>query len=149
MGYELKPPTTPEEWRAFHDIREAVLWTARGKSGYNRRHEDDYGVPGNIPLLLTVDGRGVGCLRLDDKGDGSGIVRLVAISVAEQGRGHGRVMSGLWEDAARARGIETLFINAAPKALGYYEKLGWTRHVWDPAELAGAASDCVQMRKLL
>ena len=149
MTATLEPPASDADWQAFHHIREAVLWTARGKSGYERRHSDDYDVPRNHPLLLKVDGRPVGTMRLDDFGNGTGCVRLVAIAASEQGRGHGRSLSRLWEDAARGLGLQTLYINAAPEALGFYEKLGWERHVWDEEELAGIASDCIQMRKQL
>jgi GNAT superfamily N-acetyltransferase len=147
VSHTLSPPVRDDDWRAFHDIREAVLWTARGKSGYDRRHADDYDVPANTPLLLKDDGRPVGTMRLDDFGDGTGCVRLVAILAGEQGRGHGRALSLLWEDAARARGMHTLVINAAPEALGFYEKLGWERFVWDQVEAEGIAADCIQMRK--
>ncbi len=147
MSHTLSPPVTDEDWQAFHDSREAVLWTARGKSGYDRHYRDDYDVPQNQPLLLKGDGRPVGTMRLDDFGDGRGCVRLVAILAGEQGRGHGRALSDLWEEAARARGMRTLVVNAAPEALGFYEKLGWERFVWDRAELEGIASDCIQMRK--
>lgn len=147
MTHTLSPPVTDDDWRAYHDIREAVLWTARGRSGYSRNHVDDYAVPANQPLLLKVDGRPVGAMRLDDFGDGTGCVRLVAIAAEEQGRGLGRIMSGLWEERARSTGLHTLYINAAPEALGFYERLGWERFVWSRAELESFAADCIQMRK--
>ena len=149
MNHTLSPPVTEADWQAFHEIREAVLWTARGKSGYDRRHVDDYEVPANQPLLLKDDGRPVGVARLDDRGDGTGAVRLVAVVSEGQGRGHGRAPSDLWDDNARGKGIHTLYVIAAPEALGFYEKMGWERFVWDEAELAGIASDCIQMRKRL
>lgn len=149
MSHTLSPPVTDADWQAFHDIREAVLWTARGKVGYDRRHVDDYDVPANQPLLLKDDERPVGVVRLDDRGDGSGAVRLVAVVSEGQGRGHGRALSELWDERARARGLHTLYLNAAPEAFGFYEKMGWERFVWDEAELMGIASDCIQMRKRL
>jgi N-acetylglutamate synthase-like GNAT family acetyltransferase len=149
LSHTLSPPVTDEDWRAFHDIREAVLWTARGKSGYDRRHADDYEVPANQPLLLKDDGRPVGTVRIDDFRDGIGAVRLVAVVSEGQGRGHGRALSDLWDEHARGRGLHTLYVNAAPEALGFYEKMGWERFVWDEGELAGIASDCIQMRKRL
>ena len=105
--------------------------------------------PANTPLLLKHDGRPVGTIRLDDLGDGTGVVRLVAVVQDVQGRGHGRAMSQLWDERARAKGLRTLYVNAAPEAVGFYEKMGWERHVWDAAELVGIAADCVQMRKRL
>lgn len=149
MRYTLEPPATEADWQAFHDIREAVLWTARGKTGYSRRHADDYDVPQNQPLLLKLDGQPIGVMRFDDLGDGTGCIRLVAIAAAEQGRGHGRVLAGLWDDLARGRGIHLLVVNAAIEAVGFYERLGWEHHEWDRAEHEAAAGSSTQMRKRL
>lgn len=149
MAYALERPACGEDWQAFHDIREQVLWSSRGRSGYNRQHADDYAVPDNHPMLLKLQGRPIGTVRLDDFGDGTGCVRLVAIIAEEQGKGHGRIMSELLEAKARDRGIGTLFVNAAPEAVAFYERTGWSRYEWDRAELVGIAADCVQMRKLL
>jgi N-acetylglutamate synthase-like GNAT family acetyltransferase len=149
MHYELLPPATSDEWQAFHDIRRTELFENRGRHGvYNDRHPDDF-VPANQPLLLRCDGRAIGSMRLDDRGDGTGVMRLVAVTSAEQGKGHGRAMQALADDLARQRGMRELYINSAPMAVGFYEKTGWTRHIWDADELVGVAADCVQMRKPL
>jgi GNAT superfamily N-acetyltransferase len=60
----------------------------------------------------------------------------VAIDAELQGQGHGRALSDLVENYARRLGIRTLYVNAAPEAVGYYEKLGWTPESWDNAELS-------------
>jgi GNAT superfamily N-acetyltransferase len=73
----------------------------------------------------------------------------VAIESEFQGQGHGRVLSHFLENYARRLGILTLYVNAAPEAVGYYEKLGWTPEVWNKAELIGIASQCLQMSKRL
>lgn len=147
MTYELARVETPEQWSALHAIRRAVLFEVLLPDvAYDENHPDDR-APGNQPFLLKADGRTVGVVRLDDRGDGTGVVRLVAVVGDEQGRGHGRALDRLVGDLARSRGMTTLFVNAAPEAIGYYEKTGWTRHVWDRAELEGMATDCVQMRK--
>lgn len=149
MAYELIDVTTPEDWRAFHDIRRTELFEARGRVGiYSDTHPDDY-VPHHHPLLLKRDGQPVGALRLDAFGDGRGAIRLVAVTAAEQGRGHGRVMSEMIDARAKALGIHTLLVNSAPTAVGFYEKTGWTPFDWDPGELVAVAEDCVQMRKVL
>jgi N-acetylglutamate synthase-like GNAT family acetyltransferase len=149
MGHELLPPATPDVWQAFHDIRRIELFESKGRHGvYDDRHPDDF-APANQPLLFRVDGRPLGALRLDDRGDGTGVVRLVAVSSKEQGKGHGRIMQQLLDELARQRGMRELYINSAPTAVGFYEKTGWTRHVWDETELVGIAAECVQMRKPL
>lgn len=146
MAYELVKVSSDADWREYHAIRRQVLWEDRGKTGYSDTQENEY-KPANHPLLLRLDGRSIGTTRLDNFGNGTGAVRLVAILSGEQNRGHGRVLGALVEDYARQLGIKTLFVNAAPEALGYYEKVGWTRYSWDEAELRGIAAECVQMRK--
>jgi hypothetical protein len=46
-------------------------------------------------------------------------------------------------------GINTLLVNAAPEAVGYYQKLGWEAYIWDEPELSGIAAGATQMRKSL
>jgi N-acetylglutamate synthase-like GNAT family acetyltransferase len=100
-------------------------------------------------LLLKLDGRAIGTTRLDDLGNGTGAVRLVAIIADLQRRGHGRKLAELVETYARNRGITRFFVNAAPEAVGDYEKLRWQRFSWDQTELSGIAAGTVQMTKSL
>jgi N-acetylglutamate synthase-like GNAT family acetyltransferase len=146
MSYELVKVTTESDWREYHSLRSRVLWEARGRSRYNERHPDEY-LASNHPLLFKLDGRSIGTTRLDNLGDRRGVVRLVAIAADVQRRGHGRVLSALVEDYARRLGLKTVLVNAAPEAVGYYEKMGWQACIWDEAELTGIASDCKQTRK--
>jgi N-acetylglutamate synthase-like GNAT family acetyltransferase len=76
-------------------------------------------------------------------------VRLVAIATDVQRRGHGRVLSALVENYARSLGLRILLVNAAPEAVGYYEKMGWRAHSWDEAELTGIAAGSKQMIKAI
>ena len=148
MSYTLARVASESDWSDYHALRRAVLWEARGRAGYDENHPDER-VPANHPLLMKRDGRAIGTTRLDDFGNGRGVVRLVAIARDVQRRGHGRVLSAMVETYARSLGIATLLVNAAPDAVGWYEKMGWEHHAWDPAELVGIAFDCVQMRKRL
>ncbi len=149
MTSTLEAPASPDDWQTFHDIREAELFRARHRDvTYDRNHPNDF-MPENRPLLFKRGGRPIGVMRLDDLGNGTGAVRLVAITSTEQGRGHGRVMAGMCDAIARRTGLHTLFVNAAPEAIGFYKKTGWERFVWNPAELVSIAADCVQMRKRL
>jgi N-acetylglutamate synthase-like GNAT family acetyltransferase len=129
-------------------MRRKVLWERRGLVNYDENHADEYKTA-NHPLLLKLNGRAIGTVRLDDFGNGTGAIRLVAIESEFQRQGHGRVLSDLVEKYARRLGIKTLYVNAAPEAVGYYAKLGWTPEIWDKAELAGIASECLQMSKRL
>ena len=146
MDYELTEVTTDSDWRKYHSLRRRVLWERRGLTKYDDNHADEYR-PDNHPLLLKLNGRVIGTVRLDEFGSATGAVRLVAIEPGLQGQGHGRVLSEHVENYARRLGITKLYVNAAPEAVGYYEKLGWEPEVWDKGELVGIASHCRQMSK--
>lgn len=149
MTYRLHELATPADWEAMHAIRERVLFTQERHPGivYNRAHEHDTN-PAHIKFILLLDDEPIGTTRLDPRNDG-GIVRLVAIVPEHQRRGHGSAMEGLVVDFARGRGMRRLWVNAAADAVGFYEKRGWTRLVWDEAELVGLGASCVQMTKPL
>lgn len=135
----------------MHDLRRAVLF-APDRNGphadYRADHPDDRH-PDNRAFVLMLEGRAIGTARLDRRDAETGVVRLVAIARDAQGSGHGRVLAGLIEAEAREMGMARLLVNAAPDALGYYRKLGWTEAEWDRAELCGIAAACVQMQKAL
>lgn len=99
--------------------------------------------------IHRCNGQPIGATRLDDLGNGRGAVRLVAIATGTQRRGHGRILSALVEQYARELGLTTLFVNAVPGVVGYYEKMGWNAGPWDEAELVGIAVGCKQMSKPL
>ena len=148
MRYDLVKVTAENDWRDYHAIRRQALWDARGRSGYDENHADEHLIC-NHPLLLKFDGRPIGTTRIDDLGNGTAVVRLVAIAVDMQRQGHGRVLSALVELSARRLGIDTLFVNAAADAVGFYEKMGWEHYSWDAAEPAAVATASKQMRKTL
>lgn len=124
------------------------MWENRGQTTYDDKHEDEH-VANHHPLLLLLDDFAIGTTRLDDLGDGCGVVRLVAILDEFQKSGHGRRLSSLVENYAQNLGIKTLYVNAVPEALGFYGKLGWEFYEWDAKELIGIAEECQQMRKSL
>jgi len=149
MEYELVEVSEPADWSAYHAIRRQELFEARGRYGiYDPDFAGEF-LPGQHPYLLKHHGKPIGTTRLDIRDDASAVFRLVAITASEQGKGHGRVLAQLVAAQARAHGARTALVNAAASAVGYYEKTGWTRHVWDAAELAVRDSDCIQMRKSL
>ena len=148
MALHLKRVERPDEWRAMHGIRRAVLFAPdRHAVAYDENHPDDR-VEGNTPFLFFDDGKPVGVARLDARGE-VGIVRLVAIVAAKQRAGLGRAMDLALVAEARRRGIGLLRVNAAADAVGFYEKTGWHRANWNPAELTGLARDAVQMEKAI
>jgi GNAT superfamily N-acetyltransferase len=149
MTYELRPVVSEEDWRSYHEIRRTALFEAKGRHGvYQDDHPDEY-ASRHHPLLMFHDGVPVATVRLDDFGGGRGAVRLVAVRTDVQGQGHGRRLSRLIDDCARAMHIGTLYVNAGPDAVGYYRKTGWAPFIWDISELEGIAAACVQMKKEL
>jgi GNAT superfamily N-acetyltransferase len=149
MSYELTVVAASQDWEAYHSIRRVELFEARGRIGVYDPNRADERAPNHFPLLLKWNGRGIGTTRLDDRGGGVAIVRLVAITRSEQHKGHGRVLAARTEDFARARGVTKLMVNAAATAIGFYERIGFVRECWDAAELVGWNADSVQMAKFL
>ena len=149
MSYTLDEVTEPQDWRAYHAIRRQELFEARGRHGlYQENYPDEY-EPDKHHYLLKLGGQPLGTTRLDIRGDGTCVFRLVAVTAGAQGAGHGRVLGQMVADRARSFGAHTALVNAAPTAVGYYEKSGWQRYSWDPTELVGIGSDSIQMRKFL
>ncbi|WP_245510019.1 GNAT family N-acetyltransferase [Rhizobium leguminosarum] len=75
-----------EHWNAYHDIRRAVLFEARGLIGYDANHPDDRR-DGHFPLLLLLENTPVGAARLDLMSEQTAWVRTVAIRAECQGKG--------------------------------------------------------------
>jgi GNAT superfamily N-acetyltransferase len=149
MAYELVDVQDPADWVAYHAIRRQELFEARGRHGiYDENYPGERG-PGMLHLLLKWNGRPIGTTRLDVRPDGTSIFRLVAITSDCQGKGHGRVLGMMVEGRAGKLGTHTLYVNAAQTAHGFYLATGWTDFEWDPRELVGISSDCIQMRKHL
>ena len=151
MAYELRPVSGPAELRAMHDIRRRALFTPERVPGvvYDENRPEDAD-PRHQRFVLWLDGVAIGVARLDRKDAGEGVVRLVAITPAEQRRGHGRQLMGLVDGEARQRGMKRLMLNAHPEAVEFYRRLGWQAEVWDPSELAHAMTDgIVQMVKAI
>jgi GNAT superfamily N-acetyltransferase len=124
--YELRPPRSNEEWRAFHVIRRRVLFENRGKGeSYVENHPDD-SKPGNHPLVLIYRGDIIGVMRLDIS-ERVAWLRRVAIREDLQGIGHGRVLLKLAEVFAKAQGCNELRTNAAVEAVGFYERCDYAR----------------------
>jgi N-acetylglutamate synthase-like GNAT family acetyltransferase len=147
--YDLVPVSTPEQWSTYHAIRLAELFEAHGNGAlYDPDHPDEHR-PDHFPLLLKLDARPIGATRVDLVARGVAGFRGVAIMRPEQHHGHGRILNERSEAFARARGARKIVVNAHPTAVGYWERLGFVRESFNPAELVGAAAVCIQMAKYL
>nr|WP_244432246.1 GNAT family N-acetyltransferase [Rhizobium leguminosarum] len=100
-----------EHWNAYHDIRRAVLFEARGLIGYDANHPDDRR-DGHFPLLLLLENTPVGAARLDLMDDAAAWVRTVAIRAECQGKGYGRLLMAGLEKFASRHGVKRLVCGA-------------------------------------
>lgn len=71
MVYELIEVTAERDWQEYHALRRKVLWDRRGLKNYDENNADEYS-PCNHPLLLRLNDRAIGTVRLDDFGNRSG-----------------------------------------------------------------------------
>lgn len=148
MRHYLVRVASEADRQLYHAIRRAVLWEERGRQGYDDARPEER-LSNNHRLLLTFDGQGIGTTRLDDLRDGTGLVRLVAVTGAVRGQGHGRILNAMVENYARGLGIGTLFVNAAPNAEGFYAATGWMRCRNNAPEQLGHTERGVQMIKTI
>lgn len=124
--YDLRQPTTDEDWKQYHAIRRRVLWERRDMDGeYDENHPDEQ-KPNNYPLLLEHDDVPVGVVRVDIRGR-QATFRRVAVREDVQRMGHGRVLLSLAERFARENGCECAYAYASPDAVTFYEKCGFHR----------------------
>jgi len=119
------------DWETYHRLRREELFDAKGRGGIYDANRAEEKLPNHFPLLLKFENRGIGTTRLDVRSDRTAVIRLVAIAKNEQGKGHGLELAKRVEQVAREKGTNRLLVNAAPEAVGYYEKLGYVRDDWD------------------
>ena len=141
--YELRAPSSDDEWRTFHDIRREVLFENRSKrEAYIENHPDD-SKAGNHPFVLLYEGVVIGVVRVDIDGTVAWL-RRVAIREDLQRLGHGRVLLRLAESFAKTKGCKEVRSNAAVEAAGFYERCGYERDVSEPAP-----ANSIRIRKVL
>lgn len=129
--YRLVSPDGSEAWDAYHRIRRIVLFERRGRLGeYDSKHPDEH-EPGNYPKLMTVDGRFVGVVRIDIRGELARLRRL-AIDEPWQRKGYGRILVALSEAFAREAGARRVESAVAPDAVEFYRKCGFRPMQLDP-----------------
>jgi predicted GNAT family N-acyltransferase len=79
--------------------------------------------------LAAFDGeRLVGCLMLEDKGEGRMKMRQVAVSFEHQRRGVGSELVAFSERVASEAGVREMILNARETAVPFYEQHGYEKH---------------------
>ena len=140
---------SPEDYDALrvdHDFFQAAertpLLLYAGNEPVATTLLDDFGdrrAAARSPLLLYPGNEPVTTTLINDFGGRRAAIRAVAVSIDHQGAGHGRALIRAVEDFARSRGVEQLCVNAGPDKTGFYARQGFTRQIWDIAEIA----DCL------
>lgn len=148
MTYTLVRIADAADWQVYHAIRRSSLWEERGLDGYDDARPQER-FAHHHALLLKLDEEGIGTTRLDDLRDGTGIVRLVAITAPLRRQGHGRVLDAMVEDYAREIGLNRLFVSAVSDAEKFYAATGWTRLSTRAPEALGSEIGFVQMTKFI
>ncbi|MDB5268672.1 MAG: hypothetical protein JWP58_1712 [Hymenobacter sp.] len=146
----IQPPRTPAEWAAYYALRYAVLrqpW--QQPLGSERVPADDE--PGTIHALLLAETTGqpialvVGMLQ--PTGNEQGQIRFMAVAPEAAGQGLGQRMVAYLEAQARGAGLREIVLHSREKAVGFYEKLGYT--VVEPSHLLFDEIQHFLMRKQL
>jgi GNAT superfamily N-acetyltransferase len=115
---ELRPALNQEELAALHDLRDSVLFSGRGRSGYDRYHPDDQS-PDNHFMGFWQDGELLGTLRVNFLDDETAALRLVAVEPHIQRRGIGRKMIVAAEQFISAAGCRRVVTNSAINAVQF------------------------------
>lgn len=132
-----------DDWAAYHRVRRTVLFEARGRFDYVADGLEELKIE-NLSLLLRFHKEPIGTVRLDIKRKGKAIVRLVAIESNLQKQGHGTVLMNRIEKLADTLGITELLVHAAPDAVGFYRKLGYSHFDFEKGNFQS-----VQLHKLI
>jgi len=142
----LSDSPATDEWSAYHAIRRTELFESRGRSDYDP-HRPEERARGRQSLLLKVDDKAIGTARLDVLTPNQAVVRLVAITHSEQGKGYGRLLMNAIEILADSMGVTKLLLNATPSAVGFYKKLGYQIEAWADPDKQRPGVQRIQMSK--
>ena len=122
----MRPPSTAEEWDAYHELRWRVLRAPWGQPRGSERLEDD---PCGIHLMAVSEGAGkarvVGVVCAIPTEPGAARIRSMAVDPEWQGRGIGRRLMEEIEGRARDAGWPRLSLHARAQAVGFYRHLGY------------------------
>lgn len=131
--YRLTRPACQADWEAYHAIRRSVHFEDE-EAGLD--HDEDL-APGNFPLLLWLNDRPVGAIRIDSLAGGGAAFRLVAIHPDCQGQGHGRMLLRQAEAFARVIGAQKAVIYSTLEAAGFYSTAGYSEDEWEDQYFGG------------
>ncbi len=103
------------------ELRTAIL---RAPLGLALADADLRGEDQQVHIVALDDERVKGCVLVAFSGD-SARIRQIAVDNGCRGKGIGRELMLLAEQAIRARGMQTAMLHARVTARGFFEKLGY------------------------
>lgn len=119
MNYSIEPAAWPADREDLRAVRETVFVSEQGVPADMEWDEHDAAA---LHLLARDDRRrpvGTGRLLTD------GHIGRMAVLAQWRGRGIGTALLNALIDAARARGLGQVALNAQCSAVGFYERLGF------------------------
>ena len=120
---ELRPPSRPDEWERYYELRWRVLRAPWEQPRGSERDDNERGSR-HLALWSAVGSpQAVGRIHLNSPAEAQ--VRYMAVEPGSEGRGYGaQVLAGL-ENAARELGASRVVLNARERAQPFYARHGY------------------------
>jgi predicted GNAT family N-acyltransferase len=120
---DVKRPESDDEWEGYYDLRWRIL---RAPWGQPRGGDPDEEQEDMLHAMIGDDaGRAIAVGRIIFKSADEAQIRSMATAEDRRGEGWGRRLMEYLEQAARNRGVKTIFLNAREEAAEFYAKLGY------------------------
>ena len=119
---EVRPPCTPEEWKAYFHLRYITLrepW--KQPLGSERDEQDEIAKQ----FALFEDGILKGAGRLDTIDASTSQVRYFCVAPDSERKGFGRKIMEAIESNARSNSVEKIILHARENAVSFYRSLGY------------------------
>ena len=113
-----------KDYKKMIDLRYHLL---RKPLGLSFDEEELEGEKNNIHIGCFDEDKMEGCCMLVPKDKENIQLRQMAVTSGLQGKGIGRVLTYFAENVARDRGYKKILMNARKTAMGFYEKLGYSK----------------------
>lgn len=113
-----------KDYKKMIDLRYHLLRRPLGLSFTDEELESE---KNNIHIGCFDDDKMEGCCMLVPKDKENIQLRQMAVTSGLQGKGIGRVLTIFAENVARDRGYKKIMMNARKTAMGFYEKLGYSK----------------------
>jgi len=121
---QIKNPKTRDEFKAYYDLRYKVL---REPWGQPRGTEKDDYEPISQHFMAVDDQSGevVGCAKLFENEVGVAWLSHLAVAIAHQKEGIGKLLTDYIENVARSEGYKMIGCLARLNTTKYFERAGY------------------------